>query len=200
MCIPHPDAVAPVAVHGGADVPTVEGVWCPTCPFVGFLVNQDTNARRGNWCAVEVVVAVDLGPGGQLGVDLGTSHEVERQRCLVDEAIPQVKREVAVCAAQSCDEMIFEGLDGAFGGIGTMDAGENLLEIDPLVDHIFSECFRALVVKALELRPQAGFDKHVVDMFVCGKDGAGCFVWHWLGVDGVAIEVVQDEELCVACA
>ena len=101
----------------------------------------------------------------------------------MDETVPEVKREIAVCTAQSGDEVIFEGLDGAFGGVGTMDAGGDSLEIDHLVDDVFFECFRALVVKALELRPESGFDQCVVDTFVGGQDGAGCFVWHGLRMD-----------------
>jgi hypothetical protein len=76
--------------------------------------------------------------------------------------------------------------------------GGNALEIDLLVDHVFFKCFRALVVKALELRPESGFDQCIVDMFVGGKDGAGCFVWHGFRMDGVAIIMVEDEELGVA--
>ena len=66
--------------------------------------------------------------------------------CLVREAIPQVEWEVAVCAAQSCYEVVLESSYGAFGGIGTMDAGWNLLKVDPLVDHVLFEYFEALVV------------------------------------------------------
>jgi hypothetical protein len=81
MCVPHPDVVAAVAVHGQSNVPAVKGMWCPTCPFVRLFVYKDTNAWWGDGCAVKVVLAVGLGPGGELvWVDLRTSHEVESQR------------------------------------------------------------------------------------------------------------------------
>ena len=38
MSFPHPDAVTAVAFHCRANVPTVKGVWRPTCPLVGLLV------------------------------------------------------------------------------------------------------------------------------------------------------------------
>ena len=88
VCVPHPDAITAVVIHGWADVPAVEGVWGPTCPFICLLVYKYTSAWWGDVCAVEIILAVDLGPGGKLGIDPGTSHEVECQRCLVDEAFP----------------------------------------------------------------------------------------------------------------
>ena len=39
-----------------------------------------------------------------------------------------------------------------------------------------------------------------MDAFIGGQDGSGCFVWHWFGVYGVAIVVVEDEELSVSRA
>ena len=74
------------------------------------------------------------------------------------------------------------------------------MNLDFLVDHVFFECFRALVVETLESGTEACIDKHVVDAFVGGKDGAGRFVWHGLCVDGVAVKVVGDEQLGVSCA
>ena len=38
--------------------------------------------------------------------------------------------EVGVCAAESCNEVVFESGDGAFGGIATMHAGGGKLEVD----------------------------------------------------------------------
>jgi len=48
-----------------------------------------------------------------------------------------VDGEFAVHAAQSGDEMIFEGLDGPFGGIAVMNMQWHQLEIDGLSSHEF---------------------------------------------------------------
>jgi hypothetical protein len=47
----------------------------------------------------------------------------------------------------------------------------NTLKVDLLVEHEILECFEALVVKTLELGPQASFNQHVVDVLVRSKDG-----------------------------
>jgi hypothetical protein len=62
----------------------------------------------------------------------------------VNEVIPEVEWEVAVCAAQSCDEVVLEGSDRAFGGVGPMDAGGGLVENRPP-----GRPFGALVIKKL---------------------------------------------------
>ena len=66
----------------------------------------------------------------QLGVDARSSYEVERQDRLVEEAIPEVEREVRVNAAEAGDEVILEGANGAFRGIAAMDPRGGQLEVD----------------------------------------------------------------------
>ena len=46
---------------------------------VGFLVDKDADARRGDGGAVEIIVAMDLCPGREIGVDAGTMKEIEGQ-------------------------------------------------------------------------------------------------------------------------
>jgi len=48
-----------------------------------------------------------------------------------------VDGEFVVCAAESGNEMIFEGLDGPFGSITAMDMWWHQLEIDGLCSHEF---------------------------------------------------------------
>ena len=46
--------------------------------------------------------------------------------------------------------MVFEGADGAFGGITTMNMGRRELEVNGVVGHEALESGRGFVVEALE--------------------------------------------------
>ena len=70
---PDPCAIAPVRVEGGANVPTIDTMGCPSLAAVWFFVDEDSNARWGNGGAVEVKLPMNLGPGRKVGVDAGTS-------------------------------------------------------------------------------------------------------------------------------
>jgi hypothetical protein len=74
-----------------------------------------------------------LGPSGELGVDSRAAQEIERKHGLGNKAIPQVEGKELVHAAETRDEMVFEGSDGAFGGVSTVDAGRRKLEVDVLL-------------------------------------------------------------------
>lgn len=77
-----PNGVATVVLEGGADVPAFDGVRCPCFADGGWFVDEDSCA---GWCerrSIEVEGAVDLRPGGELGVDAGRAEEVERKECL----------------------------------------------------------------------------------------------------------------------
>jgi hypothetical protein len=105
-----------------------------------------------------------------------------------------VKGGVFVCAAEACDEGILERPDGAFGGITTMDVRENKLEVEVLgAQKIFQDA-AAFVVEALSDGRQGGLDKDSMGAFVGGQDFGGGFVFHGLGVDVIAVVVVEGEE------
>jgi hypothetical protein len=40
-------------------------------------VHNNLDARWGNWGAIEIELAMDLGPGGEVRINSGTSEEVE---------------------------------------------------------------------------------------------------------------------------
>jgi hypothetical protein len=54
---------------------------------------------------------------------------------LGQEAVPKMEREVLIGTAKTGNEVIFEGLDGAFSGVAGMDTGWDKLEIDFLLLH-----------------------------------------------------------------
>jgi hypothetical protein len=120
---PHPDAVPTIIVKGRADIPAVKGVRRPGATERWFLVDEDTGAGRRERCAVEVKLTVDLCPSGEFRVDARGTHEVEGEDGLRKEAVPEVERKIAVGAAEAGDEVVLERADGAFGGVGTVDAG-----------------------------------------------------------------------------
>jgi hypothetical protein len=111
-----------------------------------------------------------------------------------------VDGEVQVGAAASCNDVILEGVDGTFSGVGAVNAGGYELEVDVLVAEELLEGRGALVVKALELGAKASVYKAVVDGLVRFEDGGARLAWHRFDVDRVAVVVVQDEQLRVAGA
>jgi hypothetical protein len=127
-------------------------------------------------------------------------HKVESEEGLIEQAAPQVEREFGVGAAQASNEVIFEGVNGAFRCVGMVITWRDELEIDVLVTKELFEGSRALVVKALDLGAEASVDESIVDGLVCCEDGGTGLAGHGLSMDGVVVVVIQDEELSVAGA
>jgi hypothetical protein len=197
---PHENAIAAIVVKGRANVPAVLSVGGPRGSLGGLDVNEDAGAWGRDRRAIEVVVAIHLGPGRQLWVDAGATHEVESEDGLWEQSVPQMEREVRVGAAQASDEVVLESADGAFGRIGTVKTRRDELEVDVLIVEELPESSGALVVEALELGAEAGTNELIVDGLVRGEDGGTGLAGHGLSVDGVAVVVIQDEELGVAGA
>jgi len=79
-----PNAVAAVGVKGGANIPPLESVGGPGAACFGFDVGENATTRGAQWCAIVVECAMDLGIGGELGVDAGSAEEVEHDFSLGD--------------------------------------------------------------------------------------------------------------------
>jgi hypothetical protein len=187
-------------VKGRANVPAVFSVGGPRGSLGGLDVNEDAGAWGRYRCAIEVIVAMHLGPGRQLWVDAGATQEVESEDGLWEQAVPQVEREVRIGAAQASDEVVLESADGAFGRIGAVNTRWDELEVNVFIVEELPESSGALVVEALELGAEAGTNKPIVDGLVRDEDGGTRLVGHGLSMDGVAVEVIQDEQLVVAGA
>ena len=84
---------------------------------------------------------------------------------------------VFVDAAEASNEVVFVGTYCAFGGIATVNTGWYQLEVDILLVQEGLEGVRALIVKALEQRAEAGGSELGVQFFVGCKNGLGrsCF-------------------------
>jgi hypothetical protein len=85
-------------------------------------VAEDEGSGRGPWGAVDVEGAVDLGVGGEFGVDSRASQKVEGDVGLWNQAAPQVHSKVGVAAAEDGDEVVLGSADRSLGGVASVDA------------------------------------------------------------------------------
>ena len=69
-----PGAIASVRVKGRAYVPAFNTMGGPGHSVIRLHMGTDLNAGGGQWSAIEINGAVDLGPGGDGRVDAGTSE------------------------------------------------------------------------------------------------------------------------------
>jgi hypothetical protein len=103
-----------------------------------------------------------------------------------------------VGAAKAGDEMVFKSLDGAFGPVATMETGRSQLVVDVFAGHVVLEKLRGFVAKAMELGTEATALEKAKNCSVGGFDGGLFAVGYWLGVNGVAVIIVEDKDVVVA--
>jgi len=154
-------------------------------------MHKDSDARRGNGGAIEIVMAIQLGPGGKFGIESGAAKEVQGEDGLWDKAIPQVEGKMFVDTAKAGDEMVFERPDGAFGGIATMDARRGKLKVDVLVAEELFERLGALVVQALEAWVESGVKEGSMEARVPRQDAGAGTILDGLRDDRIAVKVVE---------
>eukprot|EP00980_Cylindrotheca_fusiformis_P000017 scaffold5_cov98-Cylindrotheca_fusiformis.AAC.4 len=163
-------AVASVVFHGGADVPGGFAVHRPAGAVGGFDMFDGLGSGRGQWCAVEIEGTVELREDG----------------------------EVRVGGAETCHEVVFEGPDGSFGGIATMDSRWGQLEVDVFLADVFLENGAGFIVKALELGSESAGYQEGVKLLVGSQVFGGCLVEERFGEDRVAVKIVEDHDVAVA--
>ena len=139
--------------------------------------------------AIEVERTVELGVGGDVGVDVRCAQKVERDFGLGQELVPEVEGEVLVDAAEASDEVVLERADGAFGRVAAMHASGRELEVDALLMHELLEDSRTFVVQALWTGLQASLGQMRVENLVRGEDAFGGAVLEGLGEYGITIIV-----------
>lgn len=88
--------------------------------------------------------------------------------------------------------MVLERANCALGSVATMNMWRNELEVNVLVLEVIFEHCGGFVVERVEL----GFEAATVEESECTLVGCEhCFfeaVLHWLGVDEIAIKVIED--------
>ena len=144
-----PAAVTAIVFHGWAKIPAIFRVRRPGCSKTRFLVDLDSGAGRGKWGAVEIKGSMELFPRGEAGIDAGGAQKIETEDGLRQEFVPKVEGERRIGSAESCDEMVFEGPNGALGGVAAMIAGGNELVVHLLAVHVSFEHGGGFVVKSL---------------------------------------------------
>ena len=150
-----PDTVASVMTRGLSKITAIDGIGCPGFADRGLFVDEYSGSRRRDWSAVKVKGSVDLGVSGEAWVDAGAAEEVDGDQCLREKMVQQIEREAGVGAAEACDEVVFEGSDGPFGGVPAMDVWRGKLEIEVLGVHELLEGDEGFVVEALEAGTEA---------------------------------------------
>ena len=83
---------------------------------------------------------------------------------MVCQMVPQLEGEVDVGGAESTDEVVFEGLDGAFCGVDAMVVGFNKLNCTVSGGDKFFDGSRSLVICDVEGRSESFFCECVEDV------------------------------------
>jgi hypothetical protein len=71
---PDVGAIESVGIQGRANVPAIDSVGRPGFAKGWFLVDNDMDTWGGDGSLIEIVIAVDLVPCREIGVDAGSSH------------------------------------------------------------------------------------------------------------------------------
>jgi len=124
---PSHTGVAAVALQVRAHIPAIDSRGIPSAALAGLLVDDNMGSERGKRVLVVVVGAMQLGPSRELGVEPRGAEQIESEDCLRKQQAPMVERKVRVAATEAGNEVVLEGLDGAFGGIPAVDVGRSEL-------------------------------------------------------------------------
>ena len=195
-----PNLMAAVGLKGRANVPAVHAMGSIGATAGRLLMDNSLGAWWGKGVIVVAEDSIDLGMGRQFGIDSRSPEEVEGQFCSWNKTVPEMEWEVGVSAAEACNEVIFEGANGAFSRVAAMDAGRGQLEVDIcFVEEVF-EGLGAFIVEALEVGFESCFSKAAVHSFIGGNNAGGLSVFEGLSKDVVAVVVIKDEDVEVASA
>jgi hypothetical protein len=108
----------------------------PSFPVGGLGVGEDACAGGRNGSSVEIEVAINLGPGGKFGVDVGASEQVQGEEALGQEPVPEVERKSGRKTAEPGNEVVLEGADGSFCCILVVNARWDQLVVNSDVSHV----------------------------------------------------------------
>jgi hypothetical protein len=105
---------------------------------------------------------------------------------------------VFVDAAQTSDEMVFEGADGAFSSIAAMHAGGDKLVVNGFRREKLFEGGGTFVVQTVKLGPEASRNQTCMQFVKGSKNARAGATAHWLNQNAIAVVVVQHEDIVVA--
>jgi hypothetical protein len=98
---PVDDGEAAVAFKIWAYIPAINASGGPGFALIRFLMDNYMGAGRGNGMGVEDIVAFQLGPGRELGVEAGRAEHVEGEDGLRNQVAPVVEGEVRIKSTQT---------------------------------------------------------------------------------------------------
>ena len=100
---------------------------------------------------------------------------------------------------EASDEVVFEGAHSAFGCIDSVVVGFNELEArSGLVDGTLDR-FGGLFVEDVELGLEAVIREDAVELLVGSEGFCVTAVFHGLHEDAIAVVVIEDQHVFVAC-
>ena len=112
--------------------------------------------------------------------------------CLWDKLVPQAQWEVIGTAAETGDEVVFEGANGTLGCVATMDIRWDVLVVDAVGVQEVREGRTSFVVEGYQFGTLAGFAEDFDCSFVsCNHFGTRA-IFHCFDVDVVGILVIKD--------
>jgi hypothetical protein len=112
---------------------------------------------------------------------------------LREEVVPKVEGKLWVSAAAAGNEVILKSLNRLLCGVAIMEVGPGKSKIKVFVAHVCLEGNRGVVVKFLEVGSKPVGGEKGMHFLVGGKDGGASAISHGLGIDVVAIIVLEDE-------
>ena len=116
-CLQQVYVVASVVVFTSIHIPTISSSGFPTLAESRLDVYNDPGAWRGNRSGVVVKVAMKLCLGQEVRISYLWLKNIQVEYRLWKESTPQAQEKIVVCGDQTCNEMVFERLDGLFCGI-----------------------------------------------------------------------------------
>jgi hypothetical protein len=129
-----------------AKEPGVEAVGCPQGRPIGVLINDCFYAGWCHWVPVPIVWTFEHLICGAVWLDARAAYKIDGVLYLGGKFVPQLNWEVGVGCAQCSNEMIFEGLDGSFGGIDAVVVWFYKLDTDLLGCEVCHDPFLCLIV------------------------------------------------------
>ena len=153
--------------------------------------------RIGKGVSIEVEFSVDGCVVGKALVCVGILEEGESDHGLVNETILFLGGKVRIVRSEFGAKTIFECVNHTFCGIAEGGVQGDKLKVNVVFGERFLHGVGALIVEDVD----SGVYTVLFEVFVARRPGCsdiqGLSVLENLGVDGVGVEVVEDEDLLI---
>ena len=111
-----------------------------------------------------------------------------------------MERKFRGCGAESSDEVVLECADGTFGIVASVDSWRDKLECSVGVMEVVFEGLTALIVHDVELWFATVADKAIIEELVGFEYGGSFSIGNGCDIDGIAVVMVEQEDVVVASA